>query len=650
MKVETIINSFVAGQISPRLAGRTNIDQYYQSAAEITNMIVECYGGAKKCVGTQYVTEVKNSSNQTRLIPFVFSDTQAYIIEVGDLYMRFYMNGGVITASGSPYEITTSYPSSVVRELQFAQTDDLLYIAHKDYPLGKVTRTGHAAWSISYPTLVSGPTGNPRAVTFYEQRMWIAGTDTEPQTIWGSTVGGYEDFSPGADAADGLEFTIDTNTVEVTNWLFPADEVLIGTTGGLHSLGSGSTVEPITPSNLIVKKKSTYASSKIAPVGIGNFVYYWQVYNKILREYAYSLDTDSYVSKNKTVFSENISGFDGIVEMAYQQSPNNIIWCVRDDGKLASFTRQTEQGVEAWALHETDGYYESVAVIPRTSYDEVWFVVKRYINGSWVKYVEYMVAPEYEDQEDMFFVHSGLTLDDPKDITNITVSTGPGIITITSVSHGFSNLDEVKIRGVSGTTDLNHKKYVVADAAADSFTLKDLDGDYVDGSSYGTYVSGGEVRECVDTISGLDHLEGETVQVCVDGAAHPNCVVTSGAISLLDTYSQVTVGLGYTATLKTNDIEAVPGGATSQGQLKRVSKLFVRIYQSLGFSFGVEGNTDDASFRTADMPTDQAPDLYTGIKTVQFPSGWAREKQIVIEQDQPLPLHILSIVADVEVN
>jgi hypothetical protein len=146
MQGSSIINSFVAGEISPKLAGRTDIQQYFQSAAEIRNMLVECYGGAKKAPGTRYVAEVADSADTTIVRRFVFSDTQAYIIEIGDLYMRFFMDnattglGGPITVSSSPYSITTSYPSSIIRELQFKQTADILYASKlssvKSYPDG----------------------------------------------------------------------------------------------------------------------------------------------------------------------------------------------------------------------------------------------------------------------------------------------------------------------------------------------------------------------------------------------------------------------------------------------------------------------------------------------------------------------------------
>jgi len=107
---------------------------------------------------------------------------------------------------------------------------------------------------------------------------------------------------------------------------------------------------------------------------IGDSVFYWQKYGRILREYTYTLENDSFQSKMATRMSEHITD-SGIIDMAYQQSPNNMLWCVRDDGKLAVFTVDTNENVAAWTLHSTDGDYESVSVIPKTDYDEVWLLL-----------------------------------------------------------------------------------------------------------------------------------------------------------------------------------------------------------------------------------------------------------------------------------
>ncbi len=674
------------------------------------------------------------SSTVTRLIPFVFSDTQAYIIEAGHHYFRFYRDSGQILSGTVAYEIATSYDAEDLFDLQFAQTADILYITHPDYPQAKLTRTAHTAWTLTEidfstgsarPALMaenvgaititpSAATGNitltasaalfnalhvgsiwkvntgyvkitafttnvlvsgtvlyggtltgtsaytvwnepswsdyrgyPRSVTISEDRLIYGYTPYQPQTVWGSSTGAYDTFELGTDAADAFSSKTDTNQVEVINWLFPANEILIGTSSGVSSLGTGSDTTALTATTGRMKKKVRNGTSTIMPASIGNNVFYWEKYNRVLREYVYSLENDSFISNDATAFSDHITE-GGIVDMAYQESPIPILWCVRADGKLLSFTRQIEHKVAAWAIHETDGEYESVAVIPLSTYDQVWVVVKRTIGGVDYRFIEYMVAPDFEDQEDMCFMHSALTLDSPIDIINITQA-NPAVVTATG--HGLSNGDRIRIRGVEGMTELNYVQFKVANKTDNSFELTDLSDVDIDSTSYGEYEEGGEIRKCVNSVSGLDHLEGETVRVCVDGKTHNDCVVASGAITLDDYYSQVAAGLPYKSTMETNDLEVAPGEGSSTGKQKRVTAAVVNLYRSGECAVGTSTKTDTLSIsRAASLPEDQATPLYTGPKRIPFPAGWDTVRKVVVESDNCLNLHILSVTSELEAN
>ena len=746
MNSSQIINSFVAGELSPKLYGRTELLQYYQSAQELRNVIVEVYGGAKKAPGTYFVNEVKDSDAVTILKDFVFSDDQAYQIELGNNYMRFYTDEGQILSGVSTYEIATSYPSSILRELQFSQKNDLLYITHDTIPQSVLKRLGNATWALSqinyavnearpalmksnitdttitpsamtgsvvltssgaslfdeshvgsiwaigpitgshgYAQIVSvssgglktvatatvlyegtlpsssantdwsepswsGYRGYPKASTIKENRLIYGYTKSEPQTSWPSVAGAYDTFEVGNEDTDAMTAKADTNKNEDVEWLYPASEILIGTAGGITVFGTGSDSIALTPTTGRAKKKSSYGvKPNVMPQMIGESVFYWQKYGRIMREYVYTLESDSYQSKMATRMSEHITD-SGIIDMAYQQSPNNILWCVRDDGKLAVFTVDPNENVQAWTLHNTDGEYESVSVIPKSTYDEVWVIVKRTIGGVTKRYIEYMTDPDFDEQEDQFFVHSGLRIDSPKTITSIVTTTSPNALQVVSASHGFSNLDVIKIRGVVGMTEVNNVKYVVSSVASGTFKLVTLEGTSVDGTAYTAYASGGEARVCFSSVSGLIHLEGKEVQVCADGGGHPTSTVASGSITLNDSYSQIAVGLGYTARIKTNDLEAAPGKSNSQGKIKRVSEVSINLLRSLGCKVGTDDQMDEVKFRTSAQKTDESPPLFSGIKRITFPSGWDREKSIIIEQKQPLAMHVRSVIAEVEVN
>jgi hypothetical protein len=155
----------------------------------------------------------------------------------------------------------------------------------------------------------------------------------------------------------------------------------------------------------------------------------------------------------------------------------------------------------------------------------------------------------------------------------------------------------------------------------------------------------------VAAISGLDHLEGETVQVLADGAAHPGRIVAGGAISLSQPASVVHAGLCYESRLETLDLEAGAVDGTAIGKTKRIHRATVRLFASLGCAIGFDDeHLDLVSFRSSDDAMDRAPPIFTGDRTVHFPKGWDRAARVLIVQTQPLPLTVTAISPHLTTN
>jgi hypothetical protein len=143
------------------------------------------------------------------------------------------------------------------------------------------------------------------------------------------------------------------------------------------------------------------------------------------------------------------------------------------------------------------------------------------------------------------------------------------------------------------------------------------------------------------TISGLTHLNGETVQVLADGAVHPDCLVASGSITLNYSASTVQIGLPYTSTVKPMKIDLQGLGLSTT---MRIHKVIANFYQTLGGLCGpATNNMDRLIFRTAADPMDASPPIYTGTKEFTYTGGFSRTGDIIIQQDQPLPMTLLSL-------
>jgi len=499
----------------------------------------------------------------------------------------------------------------------------------------------------------------PGSVAFYEQRLFFAGSTDNPQTLWGSKSGDYTNFTPGSLDDDGVTYTIATDQVNAIRWLSPGKVLAIGTAGGEFKVSASTNEEALTPTNVRVVRETSYGSANILPQRVGEVVLYTQRAGRKIREFVYQFETDGFVSPDLTLLAEHITQT-GIVEVEYQQEPDSIVWCVLTDGSLAALTYQREQKVVGWHKHIIGGssdaagtasVVESIAVIPGAEDDEVWVSVKRYVNGGEVRYIELLKEglDATASEEDAFFVDSGLTLDTSYAITGATQA-DPVVVT-TSSAHGLSNGEYIDIRGVAGMTELNGKRFIVNNVTSTTVELQDKDSTDIDGTGYTAYISGGTVREAVTTISGLSHLEGESVSILANGAVQASKTVSSGSITLDTRASIVHAGLAYTSQLETQRIEAGSLDGTAQGKIKRIHEVILRIYRSLGIEVGRrDGEIDVIPFRDSSDAMDAAPALFSGDLRVDFSEGFDRKGTVYFRQQQPLPLTVLGVFAHLSTN
>ena len=656
------LTSFVSGEFSPKMDGRTDFEKYSSGAKTLENFLVHPQGAATRRVGTQYISEVKSSAAKTRLIPFEFSTTQTYILEFGNTYIRFYKDKGQILSSGSAYEISSPYLTAELFDIKFAQSADVMYITHPNHEVMKLSRTGHTSWTLAEVDFTDGPylatnsttttltpasagvatgvditasavtginsgagflatdvgriisfnggkakitartsttvvvctittaftntnataafnlgafsdtTGHPSCVSFFEQRLVFAGTTDEPQTLFFSKAGDYENMTTGTNADDAMVYTIASNQVNAIRYMKAVRTLVVGTTGGEFTVSADGTDASITPVNITIKRQSSFGSANVDAIPAGNAILFLQKAKRKIRELQYNFDSDGYQAPDLTILNETVTDT-GINEMSYQQEPGSNIWCVRDDGVLACLTYQRSENVIAWSRHIFGGVFgsgnavcESVASISGTlTEDEVWVIIKRTINGATKRFVEC-----------------------------------------------FSDFD-------------------FDETSATSFKFLD---------SHLSY-SGGATT----TLSGLSHLEGQTVSILADGATHANKTVSSGAITLDRSVTSACVGLAYDSILQTMRIEGGAAEGTSQGKTKRISKVVLRLFETVGVKVGPSlSNLELIPFRTtSSLLSNPVDTLLSGDKEIEFNDDYNSDGFIFIKQDQPLPCSILAI-------
>jgi hypothetical protein len=247
------------------------------------------------------------------------------------------------------------------------------------------------AWTLEVPAW-SAARGYPAALTFHEGRLVYTATREQPQTVWGSASGDFENFAIGTASGDAYEFTIAANKVNIGRWLLPSRVLLIGTKGGEFRVTGGADL-PITPTNVDAKSETAYGSNFTQPVRVGSAILFVQRSGRKVRELSFSLDFDAYVAPDLTVLAEHLFPIGKTIEeMAFQQDPDPVLWAVRSDGTLLGLSYDRSNDVVGWHKHPIDGVVESVCVIPHPSGDreQVWVSVRRTIQGVDHRYIEYL--------------------------------------------------------------------------------------------------------------------------------------------------------------------------------------------------------------------------------------------------------------------
>ena len=185
--------NFTAGELSPRLDGRTDLAKYFNGCKKLQNFLTFPQGGVTRRPGTEHIAETKNSNSvnaYVRLIPFEFNVEQTYILEFGAAYFRIYKDGGqVVDGGGNPIEVTTNYAADELSELKFTQSADTMYIVHPNHRPRQITRTDHDAWTISLIDFRRGPFLDP----VFDGSTLTASARTGTVVIESSEAGFFKD-------------------------------------------------------------------------------------------------------------------------------------------------------------------------------------------------------------------------------------------------------------------------------------------------------------------------------------------------------------------------------------------------------------------------------------------------------------------------
>lgn len=263
-----------------------------------------------------------------------------------------------------------------------------------------------------YETVFQGAGNYPGAVSYFEQRRCFAGTVNSPQQIWMTKSGTESNMSYSLPLADDdrISFRIAAREANTIRHIVPLSELLLLTSSAEWRV-SPQNSDAITPTTIGVRPQSYVGASNVQPVIINNTLLYCAARGGHVRELGYNWQSGGYVTGDISLRAPHLFDNLEVVDMAYSKAPQPVVWFVSSNGRMLGLTYVPEQQIGAWHWHDTDGAFESVAVVAEGAEDAVYAVIKRHINGQDVRYVERMTSRQFAEAEDAFFVDCGATYD-----------------------------------------------------------------------------------------------------------------------------------------------------------------------------------------------------------------------------------------------
>lgn len=250
----------------------------------------------------------------------------------------------------------------------------------------------------------------PAAVSYYQQRRCFAGTPSEPQKVWMTKSGTESDMSYSTPSRDDdrIEVRVAAREASPIRHIVPLTKLLILTGSAEWNVDTQNS-DVLTNTTISISPHSYVGANNVQPVIVNASVIYCAARGGHVHELAYSRDAGGFITADISLRAPHL--FDGyrLVDMAFGKAPWPLVWLISTDGRLIGNTYVPEQQIGAWHWHQTDGAFETCAVVAEGDEDMLYVVVRRSINGQTRRYIERLESRAFGAQEDAFFVDSGLS-------------------------------------------------------------------------------------------------------------------------------------------------------------------------------------------------------------------------------------------------
>lgn len=489
----------------------------------------------------------------------------------------------------------------------------------------------------------------PSVSATFQQRQVYAGTQSEPHTVFASRPGKLSNFDDSniITGDDAYEHTIDAKSLApIRHIVSSRGGLLLFTQVGISQLSANG--EAVTATNALADPQSYAGASLLPPLTIDADILYVEGKGFTVRLLSYNDITKIYAGQDVSILSSHLFGRGRTLKSwDYAADPFKIAWAHREDGALLALTLVKEQDVFAWTQHWTRGAFRNTIVIQEGDTDSVYAVVERYVAGRWTKFFERMKDRRFSHIEEAFCVDCGLVLEATYPDARLFVTGSTGTVTCTASADVFSAGDVGKVLRVGGGK-ATVATYVGVREITATF-VRDATAIIPGDTRLFPAESGAWTLDTpVSTVTGLWHLEGETVKVLADGNVLSDRVVANGSVTLDSPATRVAVGFGYQCVAQT--LPTIANDAPIEGRRKRIVGTAVRIHDTRGLKAGTRLDALYEMKERTDEPYGEPTRAQEGMKYLGVEPVWDDHGQLYYVQDYPLPATVLGYVLDVEVG
>ena len=528
----------------------------------------------------------------------------------------------------------------------------------------------------------------PRTSAYFQQRQWFAGTTDNPQKVWGSVTGDFNNFGAHTPLQDDdtVEFTCQENEVNEVFHLAVLGRLLILTRGAILS-PRGDAGGAITPASINLETLSSEGCANVRPVLVGDALLFVERGNSVVREMRYDLANGGfagYVGRDITSYARPLFDGEEVIDMVFASAPHRVVYLMMADGKVLGLTYQREEDIWAWHRHPATGTtarVRGITVVPEDDIDTVYWLVRRTVNGSTVRHIERHRPDKshwdgYNQRTEAWYLDAalqyngtnlladGATVDATWTLTltgGTTWAAGEAGLTLTG-SGGSGTLFPGDSSNVGNgyrltTGGVEYEMRVTGDASTTVQTVTLITASPASPAGTTSWV------RMVDSVSGLSHLEAETAGVLADGSplTLTSAVVASGALDLSAAnggrtggYGIILAGLPYNSDMEMLPLDAVADNDAWIDRYKSLRAISVLLRDSRGFYAGGDSTTLEAwapdPEYAASYSAPTPPPLITDIARMSVTTTWGRPGKVLIRQSDPLPLTIRSVVRDVDLG